>query len=83
MLGGGVYASPLFIMIKRFTIKYNFGDFVILKTDPETKRIISGLMFRPGSVTYGLAKGDEETWHQEIEIAPIAKPVKVKGFLKC
>ena len=67
-------------MKKSITVRYQLGEEVILKTDPEVKRIVTGYLLRLKSVTYGLAKGEEETWHNELEIASTGKPFKVKGF---
>lgn len=68
-------------MKKSFNTSYNIGEEVYLRTEPETKRIVSGYLIRSKSVTIGLVKGDEESWHQEIEILrPIR--IKVKGFGK-
>lgn len=65
--------------------KFNFGEYVILKTDPGTPRQISGMMIRPLPqrgvfITYGVARGDEESWHNDCEISRIGSNFKVKGF---
>lgn len=65
--------------------KFNFGDSVILKTDPGTPRQISGMMLRPLPqrgvfITYGVARGDEESWHNDCEIATTGKAFIIKGF---
>jgi ribosomal protein S10 len=73
-------------MKKTFTARFNWGEAVVLKTDPTTIRQISGMMLRPLPdkkkvfVTYGLIKGEEETWHNEFEIATYGQQFKVKGF---
>jgi hypothetical protein len=68
-------------MKKSFNTSFNIGEEVYLRTEPDTKRIVSGYLIRSRSVTIGLVKGDEESWHQEIElIRPIR--IKVKGFGK-
>lgn len=68
-------------MKKSFMTSFSIGEEVYLRTEPDTKRIVSGYLIRSKSVTIGLVKGDEESWHQEIEILrPIR--IKVKGFGK-
>lgn len=62
------------------TIKFNLGDPVILKTEPEVKRIVTGFMIRQKGMIYGLTSGDSETWHQEIEIEK--QPDKKKAGFK-
>ena len=70
-------------MKKTINVKFNYEDKVVLKTQPEVVRIISGYLIRPKNITYGLACGEEETWHQEIEIETAnSKVFKVKGFQK-
>ena len=69
----------------KITPKFNFGDYVTLRTDPCTTRQISGMMIRPlskrgVSITYGLANKDEESWHTECEIMSARSNFKVKGF---
>ena len=74
-------------MKKIINISYNFGQTVVLRTDPSTPRVVSGMMIRPLPqkgvfITYGLAKGEEETWHNDCEIEPYGKAFTVKGFKK-
>lgn len=50
--------------------KFNFGDIVYLKTDPEQyPRMVVGVSVRPTSMTYMLALGSTESFHYEIEIS--------------
>ena len=65
---------------KSFKTEFNFGEEVVLKTDPGVIRIVNGFLLRPGNVTIGLAYGQEETWHQPAEIMAIKSQFKVKGF---
>jgi hypothetical protein len=67
-------------MRKVISVAFREGESVYLKVAPESIRIISGYLVRQKSVTYGLAKEDEETWHQECEIERIKGAVVVKGF---
>lgn len=67
-------------MAKVISVAFNEGESVYLKAAPETVRIISGYLVRQKSVTYGLAGGEEETWHQEVEIEKLPGKVVVKGF---
>ena len=67
-------------MRKVISVAFLEGESVYLKVAPESIRIISGYLVRQKSVTYGLAKEDEETWHQEVEIARLKGEVVVKGF---
>ena len=69
-------------MRKVISVAFREGESVYLKAAPETIRIISGYLVRQKSVTYGLAKEDEETWHQEVEIEKLPGKVVVKGFKK-
>lgn len=65
---------------KSFKTEFNFGEEVVLKTEPGVIRIVNGFLLRPGNVTIGLAYGKEETWHQPAEIMAIKSQFKVKGF---
>jgi hypothetical protein len=67
-------------MRKVISVAFREGESVYLKAAPETVRIVSGYLVRQKSVTYGLAKEGEETWHQESEIERIKGKVVVKGF---
>ena len=69
-------------MRKVISVAFREGESVYLKAAPETVRIISGYLVRQKSITYGLAKEDEETWHQEVEIEKLPGKVVVKGFKK-
>jgi len=69
-------------MRKVISVAFREGESVYLKAAPETVRIVSGYLVRQKSVTYGLAKEDEETWHQEVEIEKLPGKVVVKGFKK-
>lgn len=66
-------------MKKTINIDFCEGDIVVLKTDPDTTRVVSGYLVRQKNVTYGLARGDEESWHQASEILK-TKVFVVKGF---
>ena len=66
-------------MRKTITLKFNFGDEVKLKTDPEKTRIITGITLRTTGKLYELAWGEATSWHQDIEIERACK-MKVKGF---
>ena len=67
-------------MRKVISIAFREGESVYLKVSTEVPRVISGYLVRQKSVTYGLAKEDEETWHQECEIARLKGNVVIKGF---
>ena len=67
-------------MRKSFTILFNEGEAVYLKTEPEVDRVISGYLIRGKSVVYGLKEGECESWHLDYEIERIKKRVIVKGF---
>ncbi len=68
-------------MRKTFCTSFDFGQKVILKTDPGNIRIVTGFMIRKDSrPVIGLAQGTEETWHQMDEVAEALYNFKVKGF---
>ena len=67
-------------MRKVISVAFREGDQVYLKATPEKTFVISGYLVRQKSVTYGLAKEDDETWHQECEIARLKGNVVIKGF---
>ena len=46
---------------KSSTTAFNFGQEVILKTEPNTVRIVSGFLLRPGNIVIGLVCGENET----------------------
>lgn len=66
-------------MKKSFTTEFNFGQEVVLKTEPGTIRMVSGFLLRPGSIVIGLVCGENESWHQMNEVRAINE-FKVKGF---
>lgn len=73
-------------MKRVINVKFDLGETVRLKTDPNETRIVVGYLIRSAGgkrlnyVTYGLAKGCDETWHQESEIAEKKGPVVIRGF---
>jgi len=44
-------------------VKFRIGDDVIVKTDPEAARIVSGWLVRGNEIRYGVTKGEEETFY--------------------
>ena len=46
---------------KSFKTEFNFGEEVVLKTEPGTIRIVSGFLLRPGNIVIGLVCGENET----------------------
>ena len=69
-------------MKKTISIAFNFGDRVLLKTDNEFERIVTGIVLRPNGKMYELASGVETTWHQEVEIEKVPEKTVVGGFGK-
>jgi len=66
-------------MRKTITVKFNFGDNVLLKTERSVGRIVTGIITRPGGQMYELASGLESSWHHDVEIEN--EPVKkTAGF---
>lgn len=50
--------------------EYELGDLVYLVTDQDQEqRMVTGIMYRPGTVLYLLSGGDKETEHYGIEIS--------------
>lgn len=69
-------------MKKQITVAFDFGDRVILKTDNEFERIVTGIVLRPNGKMYELASGVETSWHQECEIDRVPEKTVVGGFGK-
>ena len=68
-------------MRKVINIKFKFGDSVILKTDPGVIRQVTGYLIIPDTkVFYRLLQGDNETFHQDMEIDLVNGGFKVRGF---
>lgn len=68
-------------MKKSFSTEFDYGQKVILKTDPANVRIVTGFMLRKDcKPVIGLAAGTEETWHQMDEVSNAFKNFRVKGF---
>ena len=65
---------------KSFKTDFNFGEEVVLKTEPGTIRIVSGFLLRPGNIVIGLVCGENETWHQMNEVVMMKGNFKVKEF---
>jgi hypothetical protein len=68
-------------MRKTVTLKFEAGDMVILRTEPEIKRIVTGVIIRPSGKMYELVSGVESSWHQEVEIESAPEKARpIKGF---
>lgn len=68
-------------MRKSFSTEFDYGQKVILKTDPANVRIVTGFMLRKDcKPVIGLASGTEETWHQMDEVSNAFRNFKVRGF---
>ena len=68
-------------MRKTVSLKFSLGEMVILKTEPQIKRIVTGLILRQSGKMYELVNGVESSWHQEVEIESMPEKAKpVKGF---
>ena len=68
-------------MRKTVTIRFDFGEEVRLKTDPEKMRVVTRIILTSHDKQYELASEETTSWHFEGEIEPI-KVIKVKGFGK-
>lgn len=70
-------------MRKTFNLKFNFGEQVFLKSDPDRKmRVISGYLIRKNQRQYLLGYGTDETSHDESEITSFRTNIfKVRGFV--
>jgi len=56
-------------MHKHYT-KYNHGDIVFLKTDPDQNpRMITVIKIFPAGITYNLSFGSHDSDHYEMEIS--------------
>ena len=69
-------------MKRTINIRFAEGDRVVLKTDRDHTRVINGYMIRGRHVTYGVAYGENETWHQECEIEAAPAERKRIGLVK-
>jgi len=50
--------------------KYEIGDEVLLKTDPEgMKRLITGINIKPGSLIYEVQLAELTSFHYEFELS--------------
>lgn len=67
-------------MRKIIEVKYRVGDTVILVTDQDNKRIVTGYVVRRKQLLYLLKRGEEEIGYEECEILPSLRPFKIKGF---
>ena len=67
-------------MKKVINISFDFNESIVLKTDPGNVRQISAWLVRPGNITYGVVKGEDESWHDESQIEHLQRPFRVKGF---
>lgn len=51
------------------TTKFDFGDIVYLKTDPDQlERIVTGFSIKLNSICYNLNHATTESWHWDFEI---------------
>lgn len=52
----------------RVDTKYELGEIVYLKTDPDQQgRMITQISLRPGHIFYELSCGSNSSWHFEVE----------------
>jgi hypothetical protein len=52
----------------RIDTKYDIGEYVYLKTDPDQKqRMIRGIFLRRNQISYELICGIEESYHEDFE----------------
>lgn len=70
-------------MKKTVNISFDFGEEVVLKTDPEKIRIVTGITMRPSGKLYELAHGETTSWHQSCEIRYPEEAMRIKGFSGC
>lgn len=67
-------------MRKSFNTRFDYGDPVVLNSDPDVIRIVTGYLVRKGSLMIGLTLRDDESFHLDADIKTVQKPFKVKGF---
>jgi hypothetical protein len=80
--GVGNRSPPLLnflVMRKTINILFSFGDEVQLKTEPNIKRVVTGIVLRPSGKMYETAIGMETSWHQDVELEKFPEPRK-SGF---
>jgi hypothetical protein len=66
---------------KSIHIAFDFGDDVQLKTEPNIKRIVTGIVLRPSGKMYEIAVGIDTSWHQDVEIEKFPQTqAKKAGF---
>jgi hypothetical protein len=66
---GLVKASP-FLLIMKIENKYNLGDEVYLKTDPDQYlRIVTGISIRQVGILYELSCAEDTSTHYDFEIS--------------
>lgn len=58
-------------------IKFNIGQEVWLKLDPEKKGFITGITFRPSGHSYLVTWGTDEVAHYEFELC--SEPFQVEN----
>lgn len=58
-------------------LKYEIGQMAYLKTDPnQNEFIVTGILYRDGSVQYELSYVLETTWHYAFEMSGVRDIVK-------
>lgn len=64
-----------------YTVKFDIGDTVLLKTDREKlARIVTGFSVRQNkTVSYDLSQGGSSSWHYDFEIEAEQKSIPI-GF---
>jgi len=61
----------------KYSFKYNIGDVVYLRTDPDqNERIVTGIRLRQNSITYLISYNVNESEHFDFEIAKDANILK-------
>ena len=68
---------------KSFTTHVDWKEKVYIESEPDVIKTVSGFLVRPGAITIGLTKGENESWHQPWEVIPYkSKIFTIKGFKK-
>ena len=69
---------------KSFTFEFEFGERVMLKTDPDQiEGIITKYIIEPnGAKVYEMSVGVEKSWHGAIEFNKVEKPTTRKDPAK-
>lgn len=73
--------TVLATVFEKYTLHFDIGDSVYLKTDPEqAERLVTGINIRQNGISYALSHLTNESYHYDFEISKERDIIKVTSY---